>query len=112
MIVVQGFILGVFFLLELSALACLGYWGFQTGQGWIFKIALGIGAPLLAAVLWGTFVAPKASIPVSVPVRIMLQLLVFGTAAAALYASGHPKLAAAFIVIVLVVLTLNYTMKL
>jgi hypothetical protein len=112
MIVVQGIVLAVLFLLELGALISFGYWGFQLGHGGIAKIALGIGMPLIVAVFWGTFVAPKAAIPVSIPVRIMLQLLVFGSAAAALYASGHPKLAAAFFVIALIELTLNYTMKL
>ena len=46
------------FLLEVCALVALGYWGFKTGGSLITKLALGIGAPLLAAVLWGTFVAP------------------------------------------------------
>jgi Protein of unknown function (DUF2568) len=30
------------FLLELCILVALGYWGFQTGQGQLAKIALGI----------------------------------------------------------------------
>jgi hypothetical protein len=47
------------FLLELCALAALAYWGFQLGKGLIAKIGLGIGAPLLAAVVWATLVAPQ-----------------------------------------------------
>ncbi|HKO84627.1 MAG TPA: YrdB family protein [Actinomycetota bacterium] len=50
--------LTVAFLLELCALAALGYWGFRTASGPAAKAALGIGAPLLAAVLWGLFAAP------------------------------------------------------
>jgi hypothetical protein len=57
--------LTVAFLLELCALAALGYWGFRTASGPAAKAALGIGAPLLAAVLWGLFAAPRA--PVSIP---------------------------------------------
>src|SRR5215211_3227281 len=37
------------FLLELCALVALGYWSFKGGGGPIMKLALGIGAPLLAA---------------------------------------------------------------
>ena len=50
--------LTVAFLLELCALAALGYWGLRTASGPATKAALGIGAPLLAAVLWGLFAAP------------------------------------------------------
>jgi hypothetical protein len=53
--------LTVAFLLELCALAALGYWGFRTASGPAAKAALGIGAPLLAAVLWGLFAAPSSS---------------------------------------------------
>ena len=50
---------------KLCALAALAYWGFHSGRGWLTKLGLGLGAPLLAALVWGTFVAPKASIPTS-----------------------------------------------
>ena len=81
------------FLLELCALAALAYWGFQTGRGTIAKLGLGIGAPLLGAVIWGTFVAPRTPVEVPGPVRLALELTVFGPAAAALYAAGRPSLA-------------------
>src|SRR5918997_3472095 len=80
------------FLLELCALAALGYWGFKKGTSLIVKIGLGLGAPLLAAVLWGTFVAPRAPIPPPGLLRLILELVVFGSAAA-LYAAGRPTLA-------------------
>jgi len=81
------------FLLEVCALVALGYWGFKTGGSLITKLALGIGAPLLAAVLWGTFVAPRAAVAVPGALRLVLELGVFGSAAAALYAAGRPALA-------------------
>jgi hypothetical protein len=55
--VIKGANLALRFLLELCALGALGYWGFKTGGGLIAKIGLGIGAPLVAAVVWGTFVS-------------------------------------------------------
>ena len=78
----------------------LGYWGVQTGGGPVTKTALGIGAPLCAAVLWGLFAAPRA--PVSVPlVGLGVKLIVFGSAVAAMYATGHRGLAIAFAVLVI-----------
>jgi hypothetical protein len=48
------------FLLELCALGALGYWGFKTGSVTSTKVVLGVGAPLVAAVVWGTFLSPRA----------------------------------------------------
>lgn len=89
------------FLLELCALAALGYWGLRTGGGPVARAALGLGAPLFAAVLWGLFAAPRA--PVSVPLlRLGVQLAVFGSATAAMYAIGYRSLAVTFAVLVVV----------
>lgn len=88
------------FLLELCALTALGYWGFKTGGEAVVKIGLGVGTPLLAAVLWGLFAAPRA--PVSAPLaRVGVQVVVFGSAALALYASGHHGLAVSFVLLVI-----------
>lgn len=54
---IHATLLGVRFVLELCAVCALGYWGLQTGQNGLMKILLGLGAPLLAAIVWGTFVA-------------------------------------------------------
>ena len=75
-----------------------GLLGLRTASGPAAKAALGIGAPLLAAVLWGLFAAPRA--PVSIPLASGVQLLVFGSAAAALYATGRHALALTFAVLV------------
>lgn len=88
--------LGLRFLLELCALAALGYWGFQVGRGPLAKVALDLGAPALAAVVWGLFVAPNASVAVPHAAHLGLQVLVFGLAVAGLAVAGHPALAGAF----------------
>ena len=93
MMIVQGANLLLRFLLELSALGALGYWGFHTAHGWIGKLGLGIGAPLIAAVVWGVFVSPNAAVPLSTPLWLLVQAGVFGAAMAALLASGRPSLA-------------------
>jgi hypothetical protein len=93
--------LALAFLLELCALGALGYWGVRMGDGWVAKVALGLGAPLCAAVLWGLFAAPRAT--VSVPlIGFLVQLGVFGSAAVALFATGHRVLSVAFVLLVVV----------
>lgn len=89
------------FLLELVALAALGYWGFQTGNGPIIKIVLGLGAPLLAVLVMGTFISPKAFVPVNRLIWVALQLVIFGSAAAVLFSTGHHSLARVFALAVL-----------
>jgi Protein of unknown function (DUF2568) len=96
------------FLLELCALGALGYWGFKTGSVTITKVVLGVGAPLVAAVVWGTFLSPRAPIQLSWGVVLVLQALVFASAAAGLVATGHRNLALEFGVIVVINAILIY----
>ena len=82
-------ILTIRFLCELGLLAGLAYWGFTAGEGataWLF----GIAAPAVAAVVWGLFVAPKAKYPVSMPIRLSIELDLFILAALALWFAGAP----------------------
>ncbi|NBD24274.1 YrdB family protein [Paenibacillus glycinis] len=102
----------IFFLLELCALAAFCYWGFHLkgAEHWV-RALTGIGSPVLVAVLWGTFIAPKASIPVSASIRFVLQLIVFGSAAAVLYLSGQHKLATLFLLVAIVEVVLSRALK-
>ncbi|MFD0698863.1 YrdB family protein [Paenibacillus sp. GCM10027628] len=102
MIIMKMANLGLRFVLELCMLAALGYWGFHVGKGMIVKSALGIGAPLIAAVLWGMFVAPKASIAIAEPYRLLIELVIFASATAALYVSGRQSLAVTFALVYLI----------
>lgn len=99
------------FLLELCALGALGYWGFKTGNATITKLVLGVGAPLVAAVVWGTFLSPRAPVQLPALTVLMLQALVFGSAAAALVATGHRTLALVFVVIVVINAFLMYLLR-
>jgi hypothetical protein len=99
MTIILGANIALRFLLELWILAALGYWGFQTGRGTIIRISLGLGAPLLAAVFWGVFIAPGSDMQVSEPLRLALEVVVFGSAAAVLYATNHARLAWALVAI-------------
>jgi Protein of unknown function (DUF2568) len=85
----RGVTLTVRFLCELAMLGALAYWGFRVGDG-VGAWALALGAPLLAAVVWGALVAPKAKWPLPIPGRVVVELVLFGTAAAALVIAGQP----------------------
>jgi Protein of unknown function (DUF2568) len=102
----RGVTLTVRFLCELAMLAALAYWGFTVGRG-VGAWVLGLGAPLLAAVVWGAFVAPRARWPVPIPVRVAIELVLFGAAAGALAVAGQPVLAVGLAVAALATSLLN-----
>lgn len=87
------------FLLELCILWAVGYWGLRTGSTWLGQVGWGIGAPLLIAVLWGCFGAPKAIFPIHGLLLLGFEVVIFGAGPLALYAAGRPALALAFVVI-------------
>ena len=91
--------LALAFLLELCALAAFAWWGYQTGQGTLAKIALAVGAPLVVAVFWGLFVAPRAVFTLPPLWRSTLAMIVFGAAAIALFATGQTALAWIFLAV-------------
>ncbi|MER7770238.1 YrdB family protein [Kitasatospora sp. NPDC096140] len=103
---------GIAFGLELAMLAALCYWGFRTGSTLGTRLLLGLGAPALAATVWGLFLAaggPKFPLPVGA--EIVLKLVTLGTAAAALYATGRTTLALVYGVLVVVSVAVEYTVR-
>lgn len=76
------------FLGELVALGGLAWWGFHAGHGTAVHVLLGLGAPLLMAVAWGMFAAPKARRPLPTPALLVFKLVVLGLASVAVYATG------------------------
>ncbi len=74
----------------------------MLGEGWLPRIILTIGAPLLAAIVWGMFVAPNASVPVSDLARLALEIVVFGAATAGLVAA-HQAGAATVLAVVFII---------
>uniref|UniRef100_A0A7C4KZ84 DUF2568 domain-containing protein n=1 Tax=Bellilinea caldifistulae TaxID=360411 RepID=A0A7C4KZ84_9CHLR len=88
--------LSVRFLLEICILIILGFWGLKTGQTPLMKFLLGLGSPLLFAVVWGTFLAPKSSLRLSEPWLFLAELVIFGLSGWALYSMGKTNLTIAF----------------
>jgi amino acid transporter len=82
------------FLLELAALIALGYWGSTTGAGTFAHIVLAIVAPLLGAIVWGVFGSPKAPFHLRGAWRLVLEVVFFGSAVAALVSADQPVLGA------------------
>jgi len=89
---------GFRFLLELGVLASLGWWGFTTRHP--MRWLLGLGLPLLVATVWATFVNPQGSHAATDPVRLVLELAIFGAGAAALAARRNARAAEIFGVLV------------
>ena len=90
----------VAFLLELCALAALGYWGAQAGHG-VWAYVLAALTPLTAAVIWGIFLSPRAPVRVPTVPKVALRLAVLLGGALALAAAGRGWLATAFAVVVI-----------
>ena len=102
----RGATLTARFLCELAMLAALAFWGYVVGEG-VWAWLLGLAAPVVAAVVWGTFVAPRAKVPVPAPVRVAIELVLYAAAAAGLAAAGQPVAAVVLAVGGLVTSVLN-----
>ncbi|WP_323742842.1 MULTISPECIES: YrdB family protein [unclassified Rathayibacter] len=89
------------FLLELFAFVTFALWGFSA---WDLPLNLvfGVGAPLLAALIWGLFVSPRAVLALDVYGRSLIELLVMGAAAVAWLDLGQPIVAIVFGVLAVV----------
>lgn len=83
----------VYFLLELSMLGSFGYAGFHSSQHSYGKYLLAIGLPLIAAILWGIFAAPRSAHRLEPVYRSLFALTLFGISFFLLYRTGQPRLA-------------------
>jgi hypothetical protein len=99
------------FLLELAMLAALATFGITVGKNAFAVGILGLGLPLLAAVLWGIFAAPKSRHRLPQVPRLLFALLMFGLSDTALYSAGRTAWALDLAVIGLMNLILAYTWK-
>ncbi|MEV5647621.1 YrdB family protein [Nocardia sp. NPDC052254] len=91
--------LSLAFVMELAALAALALWGWKVADATAIKVVSAIGAPLIAAVLWGLFAAPQAAFDIPV-LAIVTKAVVFASAAAALWNIGYSVTAVVFVVVV------------
>ena len=81
------------FVLELCALAALAWGGWHVDAVTWVRIVMAVLLPVLGALVWGRWVAPRASRPLPDPIRLAPEWVVFGGATVALLFTDHPILA-------------------
>lgn len=87
--------------LELFAFVSLGLWGFLSWDlPW--SIVFGVGAPVLAILLWALFLSPRAVLAIDLYGRSLIELLIMGAAALAWLDLGQPVVAIVFGVVAVV----------
>ena len=99
--------LAVRLLCELGLLVALAVWGFHVGSGLAGDLVLGLGAPLLAAVVWGLWVAPASRRRLADPARLLVEVLLFAAGVVALAVAGFPLVAVGFAAVVAVNIILD-----
>ena len=106
--------LAVRFILEMTGLVALGWWGWNQGEG-VLRFMLALGIPFLAAVIWGTFAVPddpsrsgEARVPVPGIVRLVLELAFFVAATLSLFAVGVTTLGWIYGIAVLIHYVVSY----
>ncbi len=75
------------FLAEIGVFAGFGWWGFSTFDGpleWV----VGLGLPLLVAVVWGMFLSPRARVVLPARVAQVVRVVILLGGAAAFFAVG------------------------
>lgn len=89
-------------LVELVAFGSLAVWGF-TGFAFPWNIVAGIGAPVIAILVWALFLSPKAVLKVHPFVQALAELLVYAAVTAAWWSMGQPWIGLAFGVVAVAV---------
>jgi hypothetical protein len=87
--------------LELAALASFAYWGSTIASG-VAAVGIAVAAPLVVAVLWGWFAAPRAKRRLPMPARVPFELGVFALATIALATAWSTLAAVVFACAVLI----------
>ncbi|WP_323097843.1 YrdB family protein [Intrasporangium sp. YIM S08009] len=80
------------FAAELGMLAALGVGGWTAGAraGAAVGVVVAVALPVLAAVVWGRWVAPRAGHRLEDPARLGVEVVLFAAAAGGLVRAGHP----------------------
>lgn len=86
-------LLAVRFLAEIGMLGCLGIGGWRLGDSLLASLALSVVLPVVAAAVWGRWVAPRASHRLRDPARLSVEITLFAAALfAAMGASPSPAM--------------------
>jgi hypothetical protein len=85
-----GFVLTVRFLTELAMLAGLAVAGARLGDGVVFSVVDAVLLPLVAAVVWGAFIGPRARRRLPEPTRLIVEFVLFAATGVVLALSDWP----------------------
>jgi hypothetical protein len=100
---------GLRFLLEMWGVVALALWGFAAHSG-LAQWLLALGIPFAVAVVWVVFVNPNGSHVQADPSRLLLELAIFGSGTAALFAVDRPMLGYLFAGLVALHLGLTFAL--
>lgn len=95
----QFVLLTLRFLTELALIVVLALAGVFASLPLAGRIVIGVAAPVLAMVIWGLWMAPRARRRLQDPLRLAAELVLFAVAAAALALTGPVLAAVVFAVI-------------
>lgn len=82
-------LLALVFVCELAMLAGLAVIGATVGHGRAMAIVLGIAFPVIAAVIWGVFLSPKAAVELPELARLVGRVVLMGGTGVGLLGLGH-----------------------
>lgn len=94
---------GAVFVAELVLLGVLAVAGAGLGDSGALRVLLAVGMPVVVAVVWGGFLAPRAMGRLRNPLRLFVKVDLFTVAAVLLGLSGEWRWAAAFWLVTVVV---------
>ena len=89
------------FLVELFAIFSFAWWGF-TAWSFPWNIAVGVGTPVIAILVWALFISPKAVVRVHPFIRAAVELLIFAAVTAAWWSLGQTWIGLAFALVAVV----------
>jgi len=102
------------FLLEITALLSVGFWGWNQGDG-LLQYVFAFGIPLILAAIWGIFAVPNdpsrsGKAPITTPgvIRFAIELGFFAIATWSLYDIGMNKISFIFGIIVILHYIISY----
>jgi hypothetical protein len=76
------------FTAELGMLGSLGYGGWHLADQVSLSVVLAVALPLLAATVWGRWIAPRAAHRLTDPAKLFVEVILFASAAAVLILAG------------------------
>ncbi len=85
-------LLAIRFLLELCLLAAFAWAGYRIAPPGA-ELACGAAAAVCVALIWGIFLSPRRRVEIGSAGRLLIEIVLFAMASAALMVGGHLEMA-------------------